>query len=176
MPCTTALHIGERAPDIAAIIFKDRNGCFEKPSLDKEPSYLSLPKLKVKLRSRYEVGSYVWLYSSLRLSRLDSAIFLLWQSLAAMNILRQGTLISTLLVTVSTIPRLETLTLRSYNKLSVLVSSQVPAVWLPQYWLRGRTEVCQNERSRISEPLQEPKETKVYSLMWMCVCVYPFTR
>ena len=49
MPCTTDIHIVERAPDIAAIIFKDRNGCFEKPSLDKEPSYLSLPKLKVEL-------------------------------------------------------------------------------------------------------------------------------
>ena len=42
MPCTTDLHIGERAPDIAAIIFKDRNGCFEKPSLDKEPSFWDL--------------------------------------------------------------------------------------------------------------------------------------
>ena len=57
MPCTTALHIGERAPEIAAVIFKDRNGCFEKPSLDKDPSYLSLPKLKVKLRNKYRVKS-----------------------------------------------------------------------------------------------------------------------
>ena len=48
-PCTTALHIGERAPDVAGAIFKDRNGCFEKPSLDKEPSFQSLPKLQVKL-------------------------------------------------------------------------------------------------------------------------------
>merc|ERR1712179_360483 len=45
-PCTTALHIGERAPDVAGAIFKDRNGCFEKPSLDKEPSFQSLPKLQ----------------------------------------------------------------------------------------------------------------------------------
>jgi len=57
MQCTTALHIGERAPEIAAVIFKDRNGCFEKPSLDKDPSYLSLPKLKVKLRNKYRVKS-----------------------------------------------------------------------------------------------------------------------
>ena len=57
MPCTTALHIGERAPGIAAVIFKDRNGCFEKPSLDKDPSYLSLPKLKVKFRNKYRIKS-----------------------------------------------------------------------------------------------------------------------
>ena len=47
-------------------------------------------------------------------------------------------------------------------------------VWLPQYWLCGRTEVRENERSRVSEPLQESKETEVYSLSqtddWKIAC------
>ena len=45
--CTAALHLGQRSPDTARLLFADRKGCFERPSLDKEPSVISLPKLQV---------------------------------------------------------------------------------------------------------------------------------
>ena len=34
-------------PETAKIWFKDRRGCFEKPSLDRAPEKVSIPKLEV---------------------------------------------------------------------------------------------------------------------------------
>ena len=36
-----------REPIISEVWFKDRHGCAEKPSLDKIPDVVSIPKLKV---------------------------------------------------------------------------------------------------------------------------------
>ena len=46
-PCTAALHLLTRDPEIAERWFSGRNGCFEVPDIDKQTSKVSIPKLQV---------------------------------------------------------------------------------------------------------------------------------
>ena len=64
--------LGERSPETAKLLFSDRKGCFEKPSLDKKPSVISLPKLQVQklvynelLNSVFQFESHQHTYSDL---------------------------------------------------------------------------------------------------------------
>ena len=48
-PCTAAIHLVAREPEIADAWFAGRNGCFEPPVLGVLPSRVSIPKLEVIL-------------------------------------------------------------------------------------------------------------------------------
>ena len=48
IPCTAASHLIARDPAVAKIWFDGNRGCFEKPSLTKAPSVISIPKLELE--------------------------------------------------------------------------------------------------------------------------------
>lgn len=52
IPCTASAHLQTRAPEVASTWFEGARGCFEKPSLDKTPSVISLPKLELETNQR----------------------------------------------------------------------------------------------------------------------------
>ena len=54
-PCTAAANLIARDPETAEIWFSGRRGCFEKPTLGKEPVITSLPKLKLETRMKEAV-------------------------------------------------------------------------------------------------------------------------
>ena len=64
-PCTASSHMRTRVPEIAKIWMKERRGCFERPTLDRPPHKVSLPKLKASTivcdlkTSASELGSCV---------------------------------------------------------------------------------------------------------------------
>ena len=52
IPCTASAHLDTRAPEVARIWFEGARGCFEKPTLDKAPSLISVPKLELETNKR----------------------------------------------------------------------------------------------------------------------------
>ena len=56
-PCTAALHMVARVPDIADAWFAGHNGCFETPQLGVPPKKISIPKLEVGCYLLFELLS-----------------------------------------------------------------------------------------------------------------------
>ena len=51
-PCTAASHLLTRDPFVAKLWFEGNRGCFEKPSLNKAPSVISIPKLELETNQK----------------------------------------------------------------------------------------------------------------------------